>query len=144
MTLFKKKHRNLQPWLDYFKMLGIYERSGYLEVQSEKGEAYITQPAFLALCCTSGQESLYDAEDILRALGSASRVVRRIRTYAGWKSQQGEGYIQESFALHIVKPEEPHDLLATVLLSYRRTWRSLWLKREHTEVITYDDDGKVL
>ncbi len=44
-----KKKTNLQPWLDYFKMLQRYEAKGFLEVKSQEHEAYITRAALLTL-----------------------------------------------------------------------------------------------
>jgi hypothetical protein len=62
---------------------------------------------------------------------------QRIRAYAWWRSH-GEDYLAQPFALHVVKTDEPHDLLCTVLLTYRRVWWKLWLgKADKVEVISY-------
>lgn len=42
-----------------------------------------------------------------------------------------------TFAIHVVKDTQPHDLLYTILLSYRRRWWSLWKKSPHYEIINY-------
>ena len=45
----KSKHQDLQPWLDYFKMLQQYEAKGFLEIKPQEHEAYITRAALLTL-----------------------------------------------------------------------------------------------
>lgn len=44
-----KKITNLQPWLDYFKMLQRYETKGFLQMNPKEHEAYITRAALLTL-----------------------------------------------------------------------------------------------
>ena len=44
-----KKHKNLQPWLDYFDMLHTYEQKGYLQMEPQKHETYVTRAALLTL-----------------------------------------------------------------------------------------------
>ena len=121
MRLFRRYH-DLQPWLDYFEMLHTYEQKGFLEVFPEKHEAYITEPALFTLS---------------PATKTLPSVVRRIRTYAGWRSQYGGTYLSHPFALHVVDAEEGHDLLYTLLLTRRRVWWKLWMKTDRIEVIEY-------
>lgn len=117
------------PWLDYFDMLNTYERNGYLELNAEKHEAYMTQPALHAM--TEGDDpKMQMGKDIWKT-------ARRIRTYAGWKSQEGTAYADLPFAVNVVKHELPHDLLYTLLMERRRKWWSLWFKVECIEVIDY-------
>lgn len=125
----KKKHKDLQPWLDYFKLLQTYKQTGLLEVLPEKHEAYITQPALLTLIPGKNLTDLspQDFPDI----------VLRIRTYAAFCSEQGEGYFTWPFALHVVKDEPPHDAICTILITPVRSWRTLWVTREKVEVIDY-------
>lgn len=123
------KNKDLQPWLDYFEMLQTYERKGFLEVIPDKDEAYIVRSALYSL---SGTGSTLDelARSVPDTLG-------RIRAYACWKGQQGGDRLLRPFALHVVKEEQPHDLLHTFLLSRRRMWWKLWRKGDKIEIIDY-------
>lgn len=127
VNFLTRKHKDLQPWIDYFRMLQTYEQKGFLEVLADKHEAYITQPALHAL----------STEDVQPSSKQIVTTARRIRNYAAWKSQHGGDYLSFSFALHVVRDEHPHDLLYTILLTIRRRWRSLWFRAEHVEVLTY-------
>ena len=129
MGLFKKKWTNLQPWLDYFKVLQKYESNGYLEVSVNKGEAYITQAALVTL-----------AGDNLQRYQMAKRVIRTakyIRAYVGWKGRFGGDWLEKPFALQVVKDDAPHDPVFTFLLSRKRRWWKLWLKANVVDVINY-------
>ena len=128
------KTNDLQPWLDYFGMLRTYEQKGFLEVMPDKHEAYITQPALHAL--SEGDDP---QEQVAKAI---PETVLRIRAYAGWKSQEGEPYLKQNFALHVVEPEHPHDLIYTLLLTQTRRWIRLWRKTDSIEVITYQTKRK--
>ena len=136
----RKRHKNLQPWLDYFEMLHSYEENGYMNVLPEKHEAYVTLPALLTI---TGYDDAGDAaadrslQAVLRLMRVVRSAVRRIRTYAGWKSQHGGDYLVRPFALHVVEDEMPHDLLCTMLLTRRRVWWKLWTKADRIEVIGY-------
>ena len=123
----KKNVKDLQPWLDYFEMLQQYEQRGFLDVQAKKHEAYVTQPALHAM--TEGD----DPQEQLRS-GAIAKTVRRIRAFAGYKSQEEKDYLKQNFAVHVVQDTEPHDLLYTVLMS-RRHW-PLYPK-DKIEVIDY-------
>lgn len=133
-----KKHKNLQPWLDYFEMLHTYEEKGFLQVEAEKHEAYVTEPALytLAGCSFSAREKgmRIDAAHTMTQVG---HLVRRLRVYAAWRSQGASSYDSHAFAVHMVKPDEPHDLLHTIILTTRRPWWKLWMKHDHFEVISY-------
>lgn len=137
MRLFGKKHRDLQPWVEYFSMLQTYENQGYLQCEPGKNEAYVTQPALYTLsgCDFSNPETGIDIPGTLR---SVKRLARRLRAYVGWKSQRGEVILSHPFALHVVKSEEPHDPLFTLLVTTSRKWWKLWMRHDATEVITYD------
>lgn len=124
-----RKHKDLQPWLDYFELLRTYERKTLLEVMPDKHEAYITHAALFTL---SGSEKPND--QTIRAIPST---VKRIRAYAGWRSQHGGDYLSRPFALHVVKDEYPHDLLHTILITRRRVWWKLWSKTDYFERIDY-------
>jgi hypothetical protein len=125
-----KKRKNLQPWLDYFKMLVTYESNGLLEMQPAKHEAYVTRPALHAMT---------EGDDPWRQLTSLPKTVRRLRAYAGWKSCEGKDYLKAPFAVHVVKDEKPHDLLYTVVLTPRRAWWKLWMTADRIDVIEYDN-----
>lgn len=129
MGLFRKRHVNLQPWLDYFEMLQEYERNGYLEVSLNKGEAYITQAA---LCTLSGTDK--DRYQMARGIIKAAR---HIRAYVGWKGRFGREFLLKPFALQVVKDDKPHDMVYTILLSRRRRWWKLWMKADVVNVFNY-------
>lgn len=117
-------------WLEYFNLLHDYEKDGYLEVMPEKNEGYITQPALCAM--TPGDDPREQAES-----GELLNTAVRIRAYAAWRSQEGSKYFSVPFALHVVQPEAPHDLICTVLITQRRQWWRPWHKSEYVEVIAY-------
>lgn len=123
------KHKDLQPWLDYFDMLRTYERKGFLEVMTDKHEAYITQPALHALSVGDNPQG--------QITGNIPDTVLRVCTYAAWKSQEGEAYMRQNFAIHVVETEHPHNLLYTLLLSKSRRWWKLFRKTDSIEVISY-------
>lgn len=130
------KHRDLQPWIEYFGMLRSYEEKGFLEVIPEKHEAFITRAALCTLCIKNVLS--------LDSLATKTlRIVKSIYAYAGWKCQQGGDYLSRPFALHVVKEDAPHDLLYTVLLAHRRHWWWPLRKTEHIEVITYDTKAEL-
>ena len=143
----KKSVTNLQPWLDYFKILQSYEEKGLLEVSPDKGEAYVTLPALLSL--TDTEESpdavrcfVKDAARMTRQFAGVLRILRILRIYAGWKSQQGESFLKKPFAMNVVEDALPHNPLFTMLLTSRRTWRSLWVMADDIDVITYSGEGR--
>lgn len=124
---------NIQPWLDYFDMLRTYEEKELLNVLADKHEAYMTLPAFLSLCPSfSLHSSRFQRESL--------DLLRRIRAYAAWRSTVGTEYMTYHFALHLVKDEQPYDLLCTILLTPRRRWfslRRLLGMKEKVDIITY-------
>lgn len=126
-----KKHQDLQPWLDYFRMLHKYERKGFLEMKPEEHEAYITRAAF----CTLVPAALLKEKNV----GVIGDTARRIRAYAGFKAQEGVGYLDESFAVNVLKEEEPFDPLFTIVIREKRSWwRRLWPMSD-IEVVTYEE-----
>ena len=131
MRIFSRRHRDLQPWLDYFRMLQAYEAKGLLEVMPEKHEAYVIQTALLAMTPdgTGPMDQLVNAVPV---------TMRRIRAYAGWLSREGEGYMDRNFALHVVGDDGRHDLKYTMLATRRRVWWKLWRKADLLDVITYE------
>lgn len=139
-----KKRTNLQPWLDYFKMLQQYEAKGFLEIKPQEHEAYVTRAALMTLVGI-------DAEDVQSAATSSqpealADTLSRIRAYAAYRSAPAVGqqhpadmndpaaplpaipeaeltaYLSQPFAVHIVKEDYPHDLLLTLLLQQKRSW----------------------
>ena len=124
-----KRHKNLQPWLDYFELLHSYEMKGLLNVLPEKHEAYVTLPALHAMS---------DGDDPQRQLaGAVQASARRIHAYCGWLSREGIGYLSRPFALHVVKDSEPHDLLYTLLFSAYRRWWWPWREIIKVEAVSY-------
>ncbi len=140
-VLGRNKTADLQPWLDYFEMLQTYEQKGFLEVAPDKHEAYITRAALYTLADaihkTADSNILAAITDTCVLTSSVFDTARRIRTYAAWCSQQGEGYLSWHFALHVVGEDASHDLITTLLLTRRRRWWCPWRKTEYVEIITY-------
>ena len=143
----KKKAKDLQPWLDYFAMLQEYERNGYLEVgrhdkatdEDVTNEAYVTRSALMTLAGITDVDvtSLPVGEAERRLIRETPKVVRCVRTYAGWRSREGVAFLDRPFALHVVREDEPHDLLYTVVLTVRRRWWKPWTKSDRLEVVSY-------
>ena len=119
----------MQPWLDCFKMMKAYEQQGLLEVKAGLCEAFVTVSALHAM--SEGDDP---REQLRRAVPDT---VRRLRAYAGWKSGQGAAYLDEPFAVHVVKEEAPHDLLYTLVLERRRRWWWPFVKADCFTTITY-------
>ena len=150
-----KKRTNLQPWLDYFRMLRQYEQKGFLQMNPKEHEAYITRAALLTLAGI-------DAEDVQStAMSSQPEVLAatlsRLRAYAAYRWVPAVGqqhpadpsaishqpsYISAPFALHIVKEDYPHDLLLTLLLQQKRSWRTAWRTVDTIETIDYTQNSK--
>lgn len=126
----EKNRKDLQPWLDYFDMLKTYENNGYFELYTERHEAYVTLPALHAM--TPGDDPQQQIQD-----GSIIETVRRIQGYAAFRSTDGKDYLKQPFALNVVHPEPPHDLLYTLLITHHKSWRTLWRWRDSIETITY-------
>lgn len=124
------RKKNLQPFLDYFKMLQTYEQQGYLETSPEKHEAYITMPAFMTLLQIT-------SSDIVQLQRIPLDALYNIRAYAAWKSQTGTDYLSWNFALHIVGADAPHDIVITLLMTRKRKWYRLWRKTDCVETISY-------
>ena len=143
----KNKHQDLQPWLDYFEMLQQYEAKGFLQTNPKEHEAYITRAALLTL-------ANIDAVDIQPVTSSLSDekfidLISILRAYAGWKAAAAApstishqpSYISAPFATHIVKEDYPHDLLLTLLLQRKRSWRTAWQTVDTIEAIDYTEEG---
>lgn len=120
------KRVDLQPYLDYFRMLHRFRQQGFLQMEVEKHEAYITQPAIHAM--SSGDDPMQQMED-----GSIIRTAERLRTYAAFLATEG-GYADKNFAVHVVQPDAPHDLIYTILFSHHCR---LFRHKEKVEVIPY-------
>ena len=123
----KKKHKDLQPWVDYFEMLRANVESGFLQMSVVKHEAFVTQPGIHAM--SEGDDPEKQIED-----GSVLQTAHRIFTYAAWLSGEGNGYRHKPFAVHVVKPDEPHDMMCTIL--FTRVLRFMRWK-EKIEIINY-------
>ncbi len=159
----KNKHQDLQPWLDYFKMLQQYEAKGFLQMNPKEHEAYITRAALLTL-------ANIDAVDIQPVTSSLSDeklidLISILRAYAAYRWAPAVGqqhpvdindpdaeipvipieeltaYFSQPFAIHIVKEDYPHDLLLTLLLQQKRSWRTAWQTVETIEAIDYTEKG---
>ena len=125
-----KKHKDLQPWLEYFEMLRRYKEKGLLHMQPDKHEAYVTEPALHAM--SPGNDPQKQMTD-----GSIFRTVRRLRTYAAWLLTEEKSYFNQPFAVNVVKDEPPHDPLYTIVMERRRKWWRLWMLTDCIEVIDY-------
>lgn len=134
-----EKHKDLQPWLDYFDALKRLVHKGYLEVRHAEHEAYITHAALYAI------SNVCNPQDELVAIidpHNLKDTANRIHTYAAFLSREGSKYTERSFALHVVEDEAPHNLFATVLIHRRRLWWKPWRRSEHIEVINYKNKQK--
>ena len=155
-----KKNNNLQPLLDYFDMLKAYEQKGYLQLEIDKHEAYVTQTALHAM--TPGDDPQQQLQD-----GSITDTVRYIRTLAAYRAAAAKGlsmydpktvldpdtplptiptvelmaYFDQPFAIHVVRDEPPHDPIYTLVITHRKSWRTLWQWRDNIEVIDYQSDN---
>ena len=162
------KTKDLQPWLDYFRMLRQHADKGYLLMKPDDHEAYVTQPALYVLAGFSAEQvRLGDLlRDGLRTTRMLADTARHIRQYAAWLAAAQKGlstfdpraaydpdkplpviptaelsaYLAQPFALNVVQPDEPHDPLYTLLIETRRPWWCLWLPHDHIEVITYSEE----
>lgn len=121
-----RKKRDLQPWIDYFRLLRTYEEKGFLEVRPGKGDAYVTLSALAVLAFGDAAR-----------LDELSRTVVRIRAYAGWKCGAGARFLDAPFALNVVEDGGRHGLLCTVLVTRRRAWWKLWRKADRIDVVRY-------
>lgn len=151
-----KKKTNLQPWLDYFKMLQQYEQKGFLQMNPKKHEAYITRAAQLTLANIDA----VDIQPVTSSLSDEKLIdpISFLRAYAAYRSATAVGqqhpaaplpaipeaeltaYLSQPFAVHIVKEDYPHDLLLTLLLQQKRTWYGR--RKETIEVIDYTQKNK--
>ena len=138
-----KQYKDLSPWMAYIDMLNTYEEKGYLEVAAEKGEAYITQPALFSIAGVSfSTRELGHGIEMRYVMEAIGHTALRIKAYVGWKSQQGCAFLDKPFALHVVKDENPHDMLYTLLVTRHRVWWKLWKKTDRIEVIYYQETNK--
>ena len=128
-----KKNNNLQPWLDYFDMLKAYEQKGYLQLEIDRHEAYVTQTALHAM--TPGDDPQQQLQD-----GSITDTVRYMQNYAAFRSTQGKAYMEPPFAIHVVRDEPPHDPIYTLVITHRKSWRTLWQWQDNIEVINYQSE----
>lgn len=111
---------------------------------------------------SSQPEALSDATRKLRA---CTDVARRLRTYAAYRwaptvgqqhpvdindpdaeipvisTEELTAYFSQPFAVHIVKEDYPHDLLLTLLLQQKRSWRTAWRTVDTIETIDYTEKG---
>lgn len=123
----KAKHKDLQPYLDYFAILRRLIKDGYLQMEVQNHEAFVTQPTLHAM--SEGDNPVVQMRD-----GSLVKTARRLRVYAAWLSQEGESYLHKNFAVNVVAHDEPHDMIFTILFSPKRR---LWCWRESVKVINY-------
>ena len=158
------KTKNLQPWLDYFRMLRQHADKGYLLMKPADHEAYVTQPALYVLAGFSDEQVRRGdlQRDALRTTRMLADAARHISQYAAWLAAAQKGlstfdpaaaydpdkplpviptaelsaYLDQPFALHVVQSEPPNDPLFTLLLSHVRKF---WRTKEKVEVITYDN-----
>ena len=126
-TKGRKKHSDIGPFLDYFSMLSEYLDKGFLQIDVAKHEVFVTQPAIHAM--SPGNDPAVQLRD-----GSIENTALRIRAYAAWRSGEGNDYLNSNFAVHVVKDEEPHDLIFTLLFSQPR---GIFRTKPKVEVITY-------
>ena len=158
-----KKKTNLQPWLDYFKMLQQYEQKGFLEIKPQEHEAYITRAALLTLS-NINPEDIQSATILSQPPTIIADTLFRLRAYAAYRWAPAVGqqhpvdindpdaeipvipieeltaYFSQPFAVHVVKEDYPHDLLITLLLQQKRSWYGRM--KDVIEVIDYNERKK--
>lgn len=122
-----KKHSDISPFLEYFSMLSEYLDKGFLQIDVAKHEVFVTQPAIHAL--SPGN----DPAEQLRN-GAIAHTALSLRAWAAWMSGEGNDYMKSNFSVHVVKDEEPHDLIFTLLFSQSR---GIFRTKPKVEVITY-------
>ena len=156
-----KKRTNLQPWLDYLKMLQQYEQKGFLQMNPKEHEAYITRAALLTLAGIDAVDVQYAA--VSPQPEALTATISRLRAYAAYRWAPAVGqqhpvdindpdaeipvipieeltaYFSQPFATHIVKEDYPHDLLLTLLLQQKRSWRTAWRTVDTIEAIDYTE-----
>ena len=161
----KNKHQDLQPWLDYFKMLQRYEQEGFLQMNPQEHEAYVTRAALLTLS-NINPEDIQSATILSQPPTIIADTLSRLRAYAAYRWAPAVGqqhpidindpdaeipvipieeltaYLSVPFALHIVKEDYPHDLLLTLLLQQKRSWRTAWRTVDTIEAIDYTSKVK--
>lgn len=141
------RHKDLQPWVDYFKMLRTYEEKGFLLIEQEKYEAYVTQPALYTLAgCGFSNRELGMGIDVPHVMTQVGHLVRRLRTYTQWKASFSNGSYpsaKKPFAVHVVKDTVPYDLLQTIVLTTRHPWWKLWMPHDHFEIIDYRESSAI-
>ena len=157
----KNKHQDLQPWIDYFKMLQQYETKGFLEMKPQEHEAYITRAALLTLAnidavaiqpvtSSLSDEKLIDLISILRAYAAYRWAPAVGQQHPADMNDPAAplpvipeaeltAYLSQPFATHIVKEDYPHDLLLTLLLQQKRSWRTAWRTVDTIEAIDYTE-----
>jgi len=126
-TKGEKKHSDISPFLEYFSMLREYVEKGYMQLDVKEHAVYITQPAIHAM--SPGNDPAMQLRD-----GSIENTAFRIRAYVAWMSGEGNDYMKSNFSVHVVKDEEPHDLIFTLLFSQPR---GIFRTKPKVEVITY-------
>ena len=132
------RHGDLMPWTDYFDALQRLVRNGYLEVTASGHCSYITRAALCTVTPGCDVPDFATGTAVARRiLDSVKATACHIRTYAAFLSQEGGGYTERPFALHVVEEDGPHRLIATVLLRRRRVWWKPWRKSEHMDIINY-------
>lgn len=137
--------KNLQPWLDYFRMLQRYEEGGFLQMDAEKHEAYVTRAALCTLAADSpfipgsDTDRMEIADFSYMLLRRIPKVVRHIRTYGAWLSREGRDYLSRPFAINVVDDEVTRgpEPLYTITVTPKRRWWKLWMLHDHFDVIAY-------
>lgn len=136
----KNKTQNLQPWLDWFDVLRVYCEKGFLEVLPEKGEAYVTEPAFYTLADIRTPDDLKaEPGDMAKASDNLLEAVRRVKVYCDYLATATQRGVGSTFALHVVEADAPHDLRYTVVMEKRRRWWWPWRKMEEFSFVYYSD-----
>jgi hypothetical protein len=153
-----KKHKNLQPWLDYFAMLRQYEEKGFLEVRPEHREAYITRAALLTLTEPGDPKMVILA--LVRYVMARAAVTEGLKDREAtmllapeeseskadvWQTdamqQRAEAIVEKllagSYAIHVVMEDMPHDLLITVVVTHPSVWWKRSPGKERIEIVDY-------
>lgn len=135
--------KNLQPWLDYFRMLQRYEKEGFLLMDAEKHEAYVTRAALFTIAVYDedpGALADRSPRALSRHTAAMASALRRIRTYAAWLSREGKDYMSRPFVVNAVDDDASteHEPRFTVVITPRRRWWKLWQWHDTFDIISYD------
>jgi len=142
------------PFFDYYRqVLEPLERLGLMEMNPAKGDMYITLFALYAaagITIEEHKEITKESPDpkirleVLKKLERFAKNMRMYLTVLGASIGDEAPKMEKGISIHVLSDPDKEDPekkllpLLTIILSKRRTWRTLWLKpSDHFNVINY-------